>query len=447
MATIATQPRMPDETALRAEATALLRDLIRIDTSNPPGRETAAAELIRRYLEDAGVTCELVARDPNRANLIARVSGTGGRPSLAFLGHTDVVPAEPKDWAHPPFAGHMDEQGFVWGRGAVDMKNQVASRAVAMAVLARSDWRPRGDLVLLAQADEEQGTYKAGLEWLRNERPDIGCDYALDEGGGERLELSDGRVVVPINTGEKATLPVLVTALGEAGHASTPTVGANAIPRLAALVQRLAHHRTRRTLRPETTRVLEVLVGSPGVDLDDSISRARALHDSFAHDLPPLFSSTIAPTRLFGSSARNVMPGRASVECDCRVLPGTAPEDLERELRSALGNDIPYELEFLEPPTGGTVAPIDTDLFRICQEFLDENDGGATLLPVISPGFSDSHFVRESFGTVAYGFWPLRHTPIDVYQRGFHNRDERIHVADLGYATRFHVYAALRLLG
>jgi acetylornithine deacetylase/succinyl-diaminopimelate desuccinylase-like protein len=438
---------MPDESVLKAEATSLLRELIRIDTSNPPGRETAAARLLQRYLEGAGVACELVARDPDRANLIARMPGTGGGPTLAFLGHTDVVPAEPKDWAHSPFAGHLDGEGFVWGRGAVDMKNQVATRAVAAATLGRSGWEPRGDLVLVAQADEEQGTYKAGLEWLRHERPDIGCDYALDEGGGERLELSDGRVVVPINTGEKATLPVLVTALGEAGHASTPTVGANAVPRLAALVERLARHRTRRVLRPETTRVLEVLVGPLGDDLDDSISRASLLHDSFAHDLPPLYGSTIAPTRLFGSSARNVMPGRASVECDCRVLPGTTADQFEHELRSALGDDIPYELEFLEPPTGGTVAPIDTALFGICQDFLDENDRGSTLLPVISPGFSDSHFMRETFGTVAYGFWPLRHTPIDVYQRGFHNRDERVHSADLGYATRFHVYAALRLLG
>jgi acetylornithine deacetylase/succinyl-diaminopimelate desuccinylase-like protein len=447
VSTIAAQPRIPDERALKAETTSLLRELIRIDTSNPPGRETAAARLLHRYLEEAGVACELVARDPDRANLIARIRGTGGGPSLAFLSHTDVVPAEPEDWAHPPFAGHLDTEGFVWGRGAVDMKNQVASRVVAVAALGRSGWQPRGDLVLVAQADEEQGTFKAGLEWLRDERPDIGCDYALDEGGGERLELSDGRVVVPINTGEKATLPVLVTALGEAGHASTPSVGANAVPRLAVLVERLARHRTTRMLRPETRRVLDVLLGSFDGDLDDSIDRARLLHDSFVHDLPPLFGATIAPTRLFGSSARNVMPGRASVECDCRVLPGTSVDDLERELHSALGDDIPYELEFLEPPTGGTVAGIDTALFGICQDFLDENDRGATLLPVISPGFSDSHFMRQRFGTVAYGFWPLRHTPIDVYQRGFHNRDERIHSADLGYATRFHIYAALRLLG
>ncbi|MFN2488865.1 MAG: M20/M25/M40 family metallo-hydrolase [Actinomycetota bacterium] len=436
-----------DDGALRAEATSLLRDLIRIDTSNPPGRETPAAVLLKSYLEGAGVHCELVARDPERANLIARIPGTGEGPSLMFMGHTDVVPADAPTWTHPPFSGHVDEDGFLWGRGAIDMKNETATRAVTVAVLARSGFRPRGDLVFIAQADEEDGTYEVGLKWLRDERPDIRCDYSIDEGGGERLELADGRVVVPINIGEKATLPVLVTALGEAGHASIPTAGANAVPRLAALIERLARYRTKRTLRPEMGRLLEVLVGPVNGDLDGTIERASRLHPSFLHDLPPLFGSTIAPTRLYGSSARNVMPGRASVECDCRVLPGTSPEDLELELRAALGDDLPYELEFLEPPTGGTVAPIDTALFGVCQDFLDRNDPGASLLPTISTGFCDSHFVRERFGTVAYGFWPMRRTPSDIYHDTIHNRDERIHSDDLAYATRFHIYAARRLLG
>ena len=439
--------RQPDDNTLRSEATSVLRDLLRIDTSNPPGRETPAAAVLRDFLEGAGVECELVARDPDRANLIARIRGDGGGPSLAFLGHTDVVPAGDEEWDRPPFGGEVDEEGFVWGRGAVDMKNQTATRAVAMAVLARSGFRPRGDLLFIAQADEEDGTQEVGLKWLREARPDIRCDYSIDEGGGERLELADGRVVVPLNTGEKATLPVLVTALGEAGHASMPHVGANAVPLLARLVERLDGYRTQRRSRPETERALEVLVGPRDGDLDGAIERASRLHPSLEEELPSLFGTTIAPTRLRGSSARNVMPARASVECDCRVLPGTTQEDLEQELKDALGDDVPYELEFLEPPTGGTVAPIDTPLFRICQEFLELNDPGAALLPVISPGFCDSHFMRERFGTVAYGFWPLRSTPIDVYRAGFHNRNERVHADDLVYATRFHLFAAERLLG
>jgi acetylornithine deacetylase/succinyl-diaminopimelate desuccinylase-like protein len=201
-------------------------------------------------------------------------------------------------------------------------------------------------------------------------------------------------------------------------------------------------------VRPEIARLLEVLVGPIDDDLDGAIARAVALHPLFEGRLAPLFGATIAPTRLYGSSARNVMPARASVECDCRVLPEVGAADLERELRTALGDDIPYLLDFFEEPTGGTVAPIDTPLFEICQDFLKENDPvGPTLLPLVSPGFTDSHFMRERFGTVAYGFWPMRSTPVAVYHEGFHNRDERIHSDDLVYALRFHLYAARRLLG
>jgi acetylornithine deacetylase/succinyl-diaminopimelate desuccinylase-like protein len=201
---------MPDPTAersLRDETTALLRELIRVDTSNPPGRETPAALVLKEYLERSGVECELVARTPERANLIARIPGTGAGPSLALLGHTDVVPADPAGWTHPPFAGHLDDDGYVWGRGAVDMKNETASRAVALATLARDGFTPNGDLLFIAEADEEDGAEEVGLSWLVRERPDIATDYVLNEGASERLRLADGRTVVTINVGEKATLP------------------------------------------------------------------------------------------------------------------------------------------------------------------------------------------------------------------------------------------------
>ncbi len=437
--------RQPDDDAIRSEVTEVLRALIRIDTSNPPGNETPAATFLKSYLEGSGVECELVARDPKRANLVARIKGTGGGPTLALMGHTDVVPADPPAWTHPPFDAHLDNDGFIWGRGTVDMKNETATRAVTMALLGRSQWRPAGDLVFVAQADEENGEHEVGLKWLRHERPDINCDFAIDEGGGLHLELSDGRIVIPINVGEKATLPVRITAIGEAGHASTPTAGNNAVPLLAQLVQRLARHQVAPSFLSETRRTLEILVGDIGDDLEGAIRRAMPLHPSFPNDLPPLFGTTIAPTILEGSKARNVMPGRASVTCDCRVLPGTGPAELEKELSAALGSDIPHELEFLEPPTGGTVAPINTPLYKICEQFLAEHEPRATLLPTISPGFTDSHYMREMFGTVAYGFWPCKSTPSDIYLAGIHNKDERVHVDDLVYATRFHLFATERM--
>ena len=137
----------------------------------------------------------------DRPNLIARIRGTGDGPSLALCGHTDVVPADEPNWTHPPFAGHVDEEGWLWGRGAVDMKNQTATRAVAMAILARSGFKPKGDLLFIAQADEEDGVEGVGMRWLVGARPDLRVDYAIDEGGGDRLVLADGRVVVPIECG------------------------------------------------------------------------------------------------------------------------------------------------------------------------------------------------------------------------------------------------------
>jgi acetylornithine deacetylase/succinyl-diaminopimelate desuccinylase-like protein len=430
------------DAALREETTALLRDLVRIDTSNPPGRETPAALLLRDYLDSAGVECELVAKVPDRANLVARIRGRGQGPSLAFLGHTDVVPADARDWTHPPFSGHLDDTGYLWGRGALDMKDETAVRAAAMAILARSGFQPHGDLVFIAQADEEDGTEAVGLTWLTGERPDIACDFSIDEGGGDRFELADGRIAVTLTVGEKATLPAMVTALGEAGHASAPGKGENAVPRLGRLIQRLAEYQPARRVLPETRRMLELLVGTFDGDLEDALGRAVRLHPNFADGLPPLFSTTIAPTRLYGSPARNVMSARASVECDCRVLPGTDADSLEAELRAALGDDIPYEIEFPEEPTGGTASPIDTPLYRVCSDFLARHDPGAQLLPKISTGFCDSHFMRKSFGTVAYGFCPIRYTPAEVIRNTVHSKDERIHVDDLVYAARFHLYAA-----
>jgi len=289
---------MPDP--LTTEAVALLQDLIRVDTSNPPGNETAAAELLRDYLVRHGIECELVARVPGRANLVARIPGTGGGPSLALTGHTDVVPADARDWQRPPFAAEIDGDGYLWGRGAVDMKGHTATNAVALATLAREGFRPRGDLVLIAQADEEDGSEAVGMQWLVEARPDLRVDYAVDEGGGERIPLTDGGVAVTVGVAEKACLPVLVTALGEAGHASVPYLAANAVPRLATLIGRIAAYRPERTLLPVVRRILEQLGADPDGDLDAAVAHVAARAPTLGDELPALLSLTLAPTRLQG---------------------------------------------------------------------------------------------------------------------------------------------------
>ena len=448
-----TSGRAPEAAALQAEAVALARDLLSIDTSNPPGRETAAAELLAGYLEGNGVACELVARDPERANVVARLGGRGGkrRRSLMLLGHTDVVPAEPGSWRHPPFGGVLDDDGYLWGRGALDMKNEVATRAVAMAALARSGERLDGDLVFVAVSDEEDGTNRVGMSWLVEARPDLATDYVLNEGAAERLVLADGRTVATLSVGEKAATAVRVTALGTPGHSSVPYDVVHAVPVLAELIGRLARFRPRRRLIPPTRALLQALLGDEAAgtedDLDGAIERAAGLHPALPGLIKPLFSTTIAPTRLLGSEALNVLPARASVDCDCRLLPGTTLEELRAELTEALGDDLPYELEFLDPLVGGTISTLDSPLYAVCERFLATHDPGTILLPTLCAGFTDSDHARRSYGSVAYGFWPTRRTPHEVWSTTVHGHDERVHADDLGYATVFHIEACRALLG
>jgi acetylornithine deacetylase/succinyl-diaminopimelate desuccinylase-like protein len=220
----------------------------------------------------------------------------------------------------------------------------------------------------------------------------------------------------------------------------------HAVAAVAELIGRLVQYRPRRRLLPAAKTTLENLIGPLGKDLDADIARAVALHPAFRDFIEPLFATTIAPTRLHGSDALNVLPARATVDCDCRVLPGTSEHELLAELRHALGSDVPYELQVLEPLTGGTVSPVQSPLFDACRGFVQAHDPTAILLPTICNGFTDSHYLRAAFGSVAYGFWPMRTTPYEIAAAGVHGQDERIHVDDLGYATKFHVEVCRTLL-
>lgn len=440
---------------LHDEVLRVTRDLIRIDTSNgpaellgrPPGDETAVAEYLHDYLSGHGVSCELVARDERRANLVARIAGTDDAPSLAFVGHTDVVPVDPRDWTHPPFEAVVDDAGWLWGRGAIDMKNEVAARAVAVAELARTGFRPRGDLWFLAVADEEDGMYDVGMRWLLEERPDIRPAMAVNEGGGERLPLADGRVVVVVGVGEKGTYPVRVSAVGEAGHASTPEVGDNAVPKLGELLRRIGPGMPAPVASPLVSRTLELLLGDVPADLGTALERAARLHPELTHVLPSLVGTTMAPTMLGGSTKRNVMPARAWVELDCRILPGTTAADVERAVRDRLGTDVRYELDWPEHLVAGSSSPEESRLMAAIAAQLVEDGEEGTLLPLLGTGFTDSVYLRAAGGTTAYGFSPLRSTPVEVYVAGFHNADERVHVDDLLASVRFHLGLARRLLG
>ncbi|HEY3530948.1 MAG TPA: M20/M25/M40 family metallo-hydrolase [Nocardioides sp.] len=440
------------DTSLHDEVIEVARDLIRCDTTNARepglGNETLCAEYLAGYLRGFGVEVEVVAREPHRANLVARLPGSdAGAESLAFVGHTDVVPCDPRDWTHPPFEAVVDDDGWLWGRGAVDMKNEVAARAVAMAELARSGFRPRGDLWFVAVADEEDGFADVGMRWLLEERPDVRPTHSVNEGGGERLPLSDGREVVCYSIGEKGTLPVQVTAVGEAGHASVPTLGRNAVPLLARLLPRLGDGLPEPTTAPEATAMLRALLGRDEPDLVAALAEAETLYDGLGDTIRSLMGSTLAPTMLWGSNKRNVMPARATAEVDIRIVPGTTHADVEGRVRSLLGDDIPYELTWPEAMVEASSSPVEGVVPAAIAAFLEAEGDSATLLPTLCTGFTDSNFLRAAGGTHAYGFSPFRTTPNSVLESGYHNANERVHVDDLLLSTRFHIDLARRVLG
>jgi acetylornithine deacetylase/succinyl-diaminopimelate desuccinylase-like protein len=363
---------------------------------------------------------------PERANLVARLPGRGGGPSLVLLSHTDTVVADPSEWEVDPWSGELRD-GEVWGRGALDMKGEVAASAVAIASLAREGFEPAGDLIFVAAADEEVGE-GYGLSWLCGEHPDaVRADYALNEGAGERVELA-GRTVYLCSTAEKMSSAFRLRVHGRAGHASMPGIADNALVKAAPLIEQLAAYRPEQQLGPETDALVQTLAGQK-LGAEEALALAQELDPYAAETLEPLLSLTLSPTMISASKQRNVIPSTCEVVVDCRLLPGQTQEEVEPLLREVLG-DGDYDFEWIEGG-GGTRSPLETPLWDAVAGFVAEVDPEAALVPICVAGFTDSHWLRKSFGTVAYGFFPMRTMDTQLASRLIHSADERAHVDDL----------------
>ncbi len=377
---------------------------------------------------------------PERANLVARLPGRGDGPSLLLLSHTDTVVADAAEWALDPWSGEFRD-GEVWGRGALDMKGQVAASAVAIASLAREGFRPAGDLVFVAAADEEVGE-GFGLPWLCEEHPDaVRTEYALNEGAGERLELL-GRPYYLCSTAEKMSSPFRLRVRGRAGHASAPGIADNALVKAAPLIERLAAYRPEPQLGPETAALVQAVAGQP-LKAAEALALAYEVDPLAAELLDPLLSLTLSPTMISASERRNVIPSVCDVVVDCRLLPEQTQAEAEEVLRGVLGEGD-YEFEWIEG-RGGTRSPLATPLWEAVEGFVATVEPEAALLPVSVAGFTDSHWLREAFGTVAYGFFPLRAMDAQLAARLVHSADERIAVADLELAVDCFRQVAQRL--
>jgi acetylornithine deacetylase/succinyl-diaminopimelate desuccinylase-like protein len=435
-------PDLHTASSLREEVTQLLRELLRQNTVNPPGNEIRAANVLRDYFARNGIEVELYAREPDRPNVVARLKGGDG-PSLALLSHTDTVLADPAEWDRDPWSGDLVD-GEVWGRGALDMKGQVAASAVAFASLVREGFAPSGDLVFLSVADEEVGTDVGwGLRWLVEAHPEVArCDYALNEGGGDRL-LLEGAPVYLCSTAEKMSAAFRVRVRGRSGHASMPGIADNALVKAARYIEALDAYEPPRQLIPEARGFLEAVLGE-APPVEEALARAQAVDPVVAALVEPLLSLTLSPTMIDASHQRNVIPALCEVTVDCRLLPEQGPADAEPLIRAALGNGS-YELVWDEA-MGGTRSAIETPLWDALAGFVEGIEPDAKLAPIACAGFTDSHYLRTAYGTTAYGFFPNKVMETELVTKLIHSANERIAVDDLELGTDMLRAAARSLL-
>ncbi len=444
---------MGEDTALApsplgTKAVELLSELIRADTVNPPGNEGRVQEPLAQHLRDAGFEVELLEAEPGRPNLVADLAGEAEGQTLCLLGHVDTVPADPDEWTFSPWSGEVvDDQ--VRGRGAQDMKGQVAAEAAAAISLASSGWRPAaGALKLVITADEEMGA-TLGAQWLCAERPDaVRSDLVVNEGGGASFELG-GRRFYTLCVGEKGVNRFLLRARGVAGHASVPALGDNALLKLAPALAGLARQPPLQP-SPEGIAFLEALLGEPvDGDLEGAVERLRELSPELtAYVAEPMLRVTMVPTKAHASDKENVIPSHAEVLVDCRVPPGGGPDEARAALAELLGPDADdFEVEFTEQVNGNS-SPAQSPLAETIAASLTTLDPDATLVPIVMSGFSDSHWFRKAFGSATvYGFCPQRRLGLFEAAPLIHGADERAAVADVAMAAAFYADLCRRVLG
>jgi acetylornithine deacetylase/succinyl-diaminopimelate desuccinylase-like protein len=430
---------------LQGAAVELLQQLIRFETVNPPGNERAAQEHLAAILTAAGFACELLGRTPARPNLIARLDSAEPGPVLCLLSHVDTVLATPSEWSHDPWSGDLDD-GFVWGRGALDMKSQTAAEVVAACSLAQAGWRPsRGSLLVVVLVDEETGGAE-GAQWLTATHPEkVRCDYLVNEGGGGIFDY-DGRRLYSLGCAEKGIFRFALHTDGMAAHAATPRLGDNALLKLAPIMERFAARQPSYRLTAEPRAFLEAIGALRDDDAAAALEHVRAVEPRLVALLEPMLGVSLAPTRIFASEKINVIPSQARLAVDCRVPAGLGEEAALAAIEEVVGPGD-YRLEWTERVMGNR-SPIDSPMADFIRRWVAEQDPEAICVPTVLPGFTDSRTFRDAFPEcAAYGFFPHRVRTRFETDQLIHGADERIDVRDLAFATLFFRDLALGLLG
>lgn len=433
-----------DDAAIAAESADLLAHLIRNECVNDgtadSGFESRSVDVLAQYLGGSGLDLQRYAARSGRESLVARIEGSDPTaPTLLYMGHTDVVPVNPDGWQRDPFAGEVVD-GEVWGRGAVDMLNITATMAVAFRELARGGFTPRGTLIYLAVADEENlGTWGAE-HLLDNERDAVYADYVLTEAGGFQMPTASGPKL-PVIVGEKGSYWCRITVHGTPGHASQPFRTDNALVTAAEVVRRLAEYRPPTHIHETWRRFIEGVDFGP--EWNARLTDEHTLHD-FCEQLPiglarqahACTHTTFAPTIMHGGTKTNVIPDLVEVEVDIRTLPGQVAADVDKMLADALG-DLHAHVEvtpFDENPS--TASPADTPMWDAMGRASAKLVEGSSLVPFLTVGATDARFFRRA-GSVAYGFGLFsRKLGFDDYASMFHGNDERVDIESLVLSTR-----------
>jgi acetylornithine deacetylase/succinyl-diaminopimelate desuccinylase-like protein len=433
---------------VQSEISRLLSELIQINTTNPPGNEAIAANWLAQNLKDEGFDCEIYESNKSRGNLITRLTGTGGKPRLLLLSHLDVVGATPKEWSVDPFAGIIKD-GFVWGRGTLDMKGMTAIEVMTLKLLKRDNVKLKGDVLLAATADEEMGGI-GGVDFLlRNHKEKIFAEYVINEGGGSSIS-THGRNIYTVSTAEKGLLWLKVRAKGVPGHGSMPDSADNAILRMNQVVNHVSSIRGKIELAPEVKQFISSLpVEDQNIrdllgkilefpqDADSIIDELEKVAPGIADEIRPRIRMTITPTMINGGIKENVIPSDCTAVFDCRVLPGQSIAEAKtlilESLRDVGFDKLTFETIQSQEPTK---SPIDTPLYETIRLVLGDIEPGCGVAPTLMVGGTDSRFFRR-MGSVCYGFHPLRSESqygVKATRRE-HGIDERISVENLVFGV------------
>ena len=426
----------------------LLQQLIRFDTTNPPGNEAECIAYLRRLLEDAGCEVELYAKDPARPNLVARLRGRGNRAPLLLQGHVDVVTTTAQDWTRPPFAGELVD-GWVWGRGALDMKGGVAMMVSAVLRAASEGTDLPGDIILAVLADEEAGG-DYGAKFLVEEHAHLfdGVEYSLGEFGGFTLEIA-GRSVYPIQVAEKQICWLKATVPGRGGHGALPQRGGT-MARLGKLLSDLDRKRTPVHVTPVARAMIEAIAAAvprPNRDVLRALLRPRLtdrmlpLLGDRAGPMEGLLRNTVNATIIRAGEKVNVVPATVDVELDARALPGFGPDDVMAEVRDLVGHDIELELVRYDPGP----QTLRLDQFETLAGILRELEPAAAPVPMLQGGVTDARFFAR-LGIQNYGFLPLRLPGDFRFTNLIHAADERVPADAIEFGAEA-VFRALQRVG